>query len=211
MYCSQVWCGHSNPILKKLFVIARVYSHACSPQLHAFVKHYCHLFLHLYVLQIQLCISCIIIIIFFVLLASGGLCGNIPYNRENASCCRGQLSPGIPEIPGITECAGTTAFLNSQKKVCQGKLHTLSVESGNQECCGTGKATRSKSLPFIFLRRNLLWKQKSLFPYTLPIFHFNWLFLYYKNQHSWCNSYTEKAIFFYNRLFQSLKCPLKKS
>ncbi|PIK43141.1 hypothetical protein BSL78_20014 [Apostichopus japonicus] len=68
--------------------------------------------------------------------ASGAFCGSLPYNRETTSCCSGKLNPGIPEIPGITECAGTTAFLNSQKRLCQGKLHTI-TETSRTQCCGT--------------------------------------------------------------------------
>ncbi|XP_071834456.1 uncharacterized protein [Apostichopus japonicus] len=68
--------------------------------------------------------------------ASGAFCGSLPYNRETTSCCGGKLNPGIPEIPGITECAGTTAFLNSQKRLCQGKLHTI-TETSRTQCCGT--------------------------------------------------------------------------
>ena len=74
--------------------------------------------------------------------ASIGVCRGTPYNKETTSCCKEVLNPGIPEIPGITECFQTTAFLNSERKVCQDKLHALTEET---ECCGSGEPSATLS------------------------------------------------------------------
>ncbi|PIK36883.1 hypothetical protein BSL78_26285 [Apostichopus japonicus] len=66
--------------------------------------------------------------------ADGACCNHVPYSRHNASCCRGVITEGVPEIPGIQECSGQQSYWTSDKISCQnGQVRD---KHPSDACCG---------------------------------------------------------------------------
>ncbi|XP_071834461.1 uncharacterized protein [Apostichopus japonicus] len=66
--------------------------------------------------------------------ADGACCNHMPYSRHNASCCRGVITEGVPEIPGIQECSGQQSYWTSDKISCQnGQVRD---KHPSDACCG---------------------------------------------------------------------------
>lgn len=67
---------------------------------------------------------------------SGSMCGSVPYNKENATCCEGTITEGMPEIEGLVQCNGSIPVLTSDHLICMGMVYPRS-DIIDEACCAT--------------------------------------------------------------------------